>query len=64
MRGIYIGEDYPREEYDVQERYMATWLRMIGITQITVEKTLLGPEPDHAEREKARKQAEALAATL
>lgn len=66
-RGVGLGPGYPREEYDFQERYMATWLRMIGITditQITVEKTLLGPEPDHAEREKGRKQAEALAATL
>jgi len=66
-RGVGLGPDYPREAYDFQERYMDTWLRMIGITditQITVEKTLLGPEPDRAEREKGRGQAEALAATL
>ena len=66
-RGVGLGPDYPREEYDFQERYMATWLRMIGITdvtQITVEKTLLGPEQDHAAREQGRKRAEALAAAL
>jgi len=66
-RGVALGPDYPREAFDFQERYMTTWLRMIGITditQITVERTLLGPERDRAEREKGRGQAEALAAVL
>jgi FMN-dependent NADH-azoreductase len=44
---------------------MTTWLRMIGITDIThieVEKTLMGPELDHAARTKACAEAARLGA--
>lgn len=67
MRGVALGPDFPREEYDYQQRYMRAWLKMIGVTEveeITVERTLHGPEPDRAERARAVEAAEALAARL
>lgn len=66
-RGVGLGPDFPRDEYDFQERYMAAWLRMIGVTDVTqlaVEKTLLGAEPDRAGRGRGRRDAAALAARL
>jgi FMN-dependent NADH-azoreductase len=46
---------------------MATWLRMVGITdvhQIAVEKGLMGADLDRESRARGRAEAEALAATL
>jgi len=46
---------------------MTAWLRMIGITDIThieFEKTLMGPEVDHAERTRASAEAVRLGATI
>ncbi len=66
-RGVGLGPSFPREELDFQQRYMTTWLRMIGITDIThieVEKTLMGPDVDHAERTRACAEAVRLAATV
>jgi len=66
-RGIGLGPSFPREELDFQQRYMTTWLRMIGITDIThieVEKTLMGPDVDHAERSRASTEAARLGASV
>ncbi|KQP46833.1 FMN-dependent NADH-azoreductase [Methylobacterium sp. Leaf106] len=66
-RGVAIGEDFPAEIYDHQSTYMATWLRMVGITdvhQIAVEKGLMGADLDRQSREQARAEAGALARTL
>ncbi len=66
-RGVGLGPDFPREELDYQQRYMTAWLRMIGITDINhieVEKTLMGPNVDHAARAQACTRAAALASTL
>jgi len=66
-RGVAIGADFPAEIYDHQSTYMATWLRMVGITdvhQIAVEKGLMGADLDRESRAKGRAEAEVLAATL
>ena len=66
-RGVGLGPDFPREELDYQQRYMTTWLRMIGITDIAhieVEKTLMGAELDRAGREAACAEAARLAAAF
>ena len=66
-RGVGLGPDFPREELDYQQRYMTTWLRMIGITDIThveVEKTLMGPDVDYAERAAACERAARLGTSL
>lgn len=66
-RGVAIGADFPAEIYDHQSTYMATWLRMVGVTdvhQILVEKGLMGADLDREARAKGRAEAEALAATL
>lgn len=66
-RGVAIGEDFPAEIYDHQSTYMATWLRMVGVTdvhQIAVEKGLMGADLDRQSRDRARAEAEALARTL
>jgi FMN-dependent NADH-azoreductase len=50
--------------YDFQKPYMETWLRLIGITDISdiiVEKTLIGAEMDIIGRMKAKQTAKALA---
>lgn len=65
-RGVGLGTDFPRDELDHQQSYMTTWLRMIGITDIThieVEKTLMGPDVDHAARSEACVRAARLGAT-
>jgi FMN-dependent NADH-azoreductase len=44
---------------------MEAWLRFIGVTEVEsviVEKTLFGPEVDHAARQAARDRAVALVA--
>ncbi|SFG44092.1 FMN-dependent NADH-azoreductase [Methylobacterium gossipiicola] len=66
-RGVAIGADFPAEIYDHQSTYMATWLRMVGVTdvhQILVEKGLMGADLDRESRAKGRAEAVALAATL
>ncbi len=66
-RGVAIGADFPAEIYDHQSTYMATWLRMVGVTdvhQILVEKGLMGADLDRESRVKGRAEAVALAATL
>jgi FMN-dependent NADH-azoreductase len=47
----------PAGTYDFQKPYLETWLRFIGIsniTTVTVEKTLFGPEVDDAARAAAK----------
>lgn len=64
-RGVGLGPGFPRDEVDHQGRYMAVWLRMVGITDITeieVEKTLMGPDMDQASRAAASAQAARLGA--
>jgi FMN-dependent NADH-azoreductase len=54
----------PAMTYDFQKPYMETWLRLIGITDISdiiVEKTLFGAEVDIESRMKAKQIATALA---
>ena len=54
----------PAESFDFQRPFLEAWLRFIGITDIesiVVEKTLFGPEVDHAGREAARERAVTLA---
>jgi FMN-dependent NADH-azoreductase len=66
-RGIALGPEYPPEIFDHQTAYMATWGRMVGITEchvVAVEKTLYGPEADTASRAAAGDEAVRLAATL
>lgn len=66
-RGVQIGDDFPADIYDHQSTYMATWLRMVGVTdvhQILVEKGLMGPDLDAAARAQGRAEAEALANRL
>lgn len=53
----------PAESFDFQRPYMEAWLRFVGVTNvesIVVEKTLFGPEVDHAARQAARERAAAL----
>ena len=55
----------PAVAYDFQKPYMETWLRFVGVTEISsivVEKTLFGPESDVESRTKAKQQAATLAA--
>jgi FMN-dependent NADH-azoreductase len=55
----------PAAAYDFQKPYMETWLRFVGVTEISsivVEKTLFGPESDVESRTKAKQQAATLAA--
>ncbi|MFM0316276.1 NAD(P)H-dependent oxidoreductase [Paraburkholderia nemoris] len=59
-----VGSNTPAHSFDFQRPYMEAWLRSVGVTDvksIVVEKTLLGPELDHAARQAAREQAVALA---
>ncbi|MDR5773287.1 MULTISPECIES: NAD(P)H-dependent oxidoreductase [unclassified Caballeronia] len=66
-RGVQIGGDFPPEEYDFQSDYLKMWSRMVGITDVrvvTVEKTLAGPEQDHASRNDASEKARELALSL
>lgn len=66
-RGVALGEAFPREIFDHQTTYMATWLKMVGVEdvhQIEVEKTLMGEEPSEDSRAKGRAEAEALASQV
>jgi FMN-dependent NADH-azoreductase len=59
-----IDSNTPAHSFDFQRPFMEAWLRSIGVTDVesvVVEKTLLGPEVDHAARQAAREQAVALA---
>jgi FMN-dependent NADH-azoreductase len=59
-----VGSSTPAHSFDFQRPFMEAWLRSVGVTDvksIVVEKTLLGPELDHAARQAAREQAVALA---
>jgi FMN-dependent NADH-azoreductase len=56
------GVDYTpasaTHNWDMQTPYLKVWLESNGITDITlipVEKTLYGPEADHASRDAARR---------
>ncbi len=63
-RGVALGDDFPAAIYDHQVSYMAMWARMVGITavhNVTVDKTLFGPEADVASRTQAKLKAQALA---
>jgi FMN-dependent NADH-azoreductase len=54
----------PARDFDFQRPYMAMWLRFIGVSdivEVVVEKTLFGPEIDHAARAKAKSEAAAIA---
>ncbi len=58
------GSSTPAHVYDFQKPYMEMWLRFIGIpsvTDIIVEKTLLGSDIDHTSRQKAKDAARILA---
>jgi FMN-dependent NADH-azoreductase len=53
----------PAHSFDFQRPYLEAWLRFVGITEVesvVVEKTLFGPEVDHAARQAARERAVAL----
>jgi FMN-dependent NADH-azoreductase len=53
----------PAHSFDFQRPYLEAWLRFVGITEVesvVVEKTLFGPEVDHAARQAARERAAAL----
>ena len=66
-RGIMLGGDFPTDVFDFHIAYMAAWSRMVGISDfhsISVEKTLFGPDADHASRASGCAEAIALAATL
>ncbi|MFM9915023.1 MAG: FMN-dependent NADH-azoreductase [Rhizobacter sp.] len=66
-RGVALGDDFPASVYDHQVSYMSMWARMVGITafhNVTVDKTLFGPEADTASRAQAKAQAQALAQSL
>lgn len=66
-RGVMLGGNFPREEFDFQISYMKAWSRMVGITDfhsVCVEKTLFGPEADHAPRAQGCIEATALANAL
>ena len=66
-RGVQLGADFPPEQFDFQSAYLTMWSRMVGITDvrvISVEKTLGGPEQDHASRHEASEKARALARGL
>jgi FMN-dependent NADH-azoreductase len=66
-RGVQLGESFPPEQYDFQTEYLTCWSRMVGIDDIhivSVEKTLMGAEQDHASREAASEEARALARSL
>jgi FMN-dependent NADH-azoreductase len=58
-----IDSSTPAHSFDFQRPYIEAWLRSVGITNVesvVVEKTLLGPEVDHAARQAARERAVAL----
>lgn len=66
-RGVGLGGGFPTEEFDFQVSYLKMWSKMVGIIDfhaITVEKTLFGPEADHASRAEATAAAVKLAASL
>jgi FMN-dependent NADH-azoreductase len=66
-RGVQLGAAFPPEEFDFQTAYLTMWSRMVGITDvrvINVEKTLAGPEQDHASRIEASEKARELARSL
>lgn len=55
----------PAHSFDFQRPYLEAWLRFVGVTEVesvVVEKTLFGPEVDHAARQAARERAVALVA--
>lgn len=57
----------PASRYDFQKPYMEAWLRLIGITDISdiiVEKTLLGADIDLESRKEAKRAAMALASVF
>lgn len=63
-RGFGLGPDFPPGDYDFQSTYLGMWFKMVGITdveQLHVEKTLMGPDADHASREQGAAQARELA---
>jgi len=58
-----MNSNTPAHSFDFQRPYLEAWLRFIGITDVesvVVEKTLFGPEVDHAARQAARERAVAL----
>ncbi|MFP3550056.1 NAD(P)H-dependent oxidoreductase [Paraburkholderia sp. SIMBA_049] len=58
-----IDSKTPAHSFDFQRPYIEAWLRSVGITNVesvVVEKTLFGPEVDHAARQAARERAVAL----
>ena len=58
-----IDSSTPAHSFDFQRPYIEAWLRSVGITNVesvVVEKTLLGPEVDHAARQAALERAVAL----
>lgn len=66
-RGVAMAAPDAPPATDFQTDYMAAWGRMVGINDfhaIQVEKTLYGPEQDHASRASACEQARTLAKSL
>jgi FMN-dependent NADH-azoreductase len=66
-RGVALGGDFPPDQFDFQADYLTMWSRMVGITDvhvISVEKTLAGPDQDHASRNAASDTARELARDL
>ncbi len=66
-RGVMLGAEFLASAFDFQMAYMAAWSRMVGVTDfhgMCVEKTLFGPDADHASRAAGAAEAIALAGTL
>ncbi|RWB30188.1 MAG: FMN-dependent NADH-azoreductase [Mesorhizobium sp.] len=57
----------PAQRFDYQKPYIQAWLRFIGIEDVRsliIQKTLFGPDIDHAARQDAREAASRLAEDL
>lgn len=66
-RGVALGDDYPREDYDHQIAYLRTWSKMVGIYDFQTvlnEMTLGGPEVQKANLEQAMREAQSIAENI
>ncbi len=66
-RGVAMAAPDAPPDTDFMNDYMAAWARMVGINDfhaVHVEKTLYGPDQDHASRALACEKARALAKSL
>lgn len=63
-RGVQIGPQFPKPDFDFQTTYLTMWFKMIGVTDIAIleiEKTLYGPDADKASRAEGVRAAKELA---